>query len=186
MKIKYSLKNHIANRFYIYLGALLLVPLLCSYTVLQMTKPKENERFSLFVDVELKNEGLLKDHLLDELKEDLVIDAYEMSRNDNLFNTYFSSYGLNSDICILSKETMDKFNTMYFLNLEGTVFDNADNYHFGNYSIGIPCHQKGSIELNEYFDFQSLDDDYYIAVSKDSVHLKDSTNKSGLYLLTLS
>ena len=176
MKISYSFKNHFVNRFYVYVGILLLVPLICSYSIYQKTNPKDVERFSVFSDVELKDEGVFKDYLFSELKEDLVIDTYEMKRTDSLFNTYFSSYGLNSDICILSKETMDRFETIYFLNLKGTNFDKASNYYYEEYSLGVLCHEKGSTTLNEYFDFASLDDDYYIAVNKKSVHLKELTN----------
>lgn len=176
MKIKYSFKSHFVNRFYVYVGALLLVPLICSYSIYQKTNPKDTERFSVFSDVELKDEGLFKDFLFTELKEDLVIDTFEMKRTDSLFSTYFSSYGLNSDICILSKETMDKFETVYFLNLKGTNFDKKSNYYFGEYSLGVLCHEKGSNTLNEYFDFAALDDDYYITVNKNSVHLKELTN----------
>ena len=177
MKIKYSFKNHLSNRFYLYIGAIVLVPLLCSYSILQITRPKDVERFSIFCDVEFKNEGLFKDYLFTELKEDLVIDTYEMSRKDNLFNTYFSSYGLNSDICILSKESMDRFETVYFLDLKGSEFESQTNYYFKEYSIGVLCHENGSGKLNEYFNFENLDDDYYITVSKKSVHLKELTNE---------
>lgn len=176
MKIKYSFKNHLVNRFYVYIGALIIVPLLCSYSILQKTSPKDFERFSVFIDTEYKDEGLFKDYLFTELKEDLVIDTYEMKRTDSLFNTYFSSYGLNSDICILSKTTLDRFETVYFLDLKETTFDKANNYQFKNYSIGVLCHQNGSDTLNEYIDFSVLDDDYYITVSKNSVHLKELTN----------
>ena len=176
MKIKYSFKNHLSNRFYLYIGAIILVPFLCSYSILLKTRPKDVERFSVFCDVELKDEGLFKDYLFSELQEDLVIDTYEMSRKDNLFNTYFSSYGLNSDICILSKESMDRFETVYFLDLKGSEFESQTNYCFKESNIGVLCHEKGSTKLNEYFDFANLDDDYYITVSKKSVHLKELTN----------
>lgn len=176
MKIKYPLKYHLVNRFYFYIGALVLIPIICSYSINLKTRPKDYERFSIFCDIELKNDGVFKDYLFEELKEDLVIDVYEMSRKDNLFNSYFSSYGLNSDICILSKETLDRFETMYFLNLKNTDFDYASNYYFNDYSVGVLCHEQGSDMLEEFFDFTDLDDDYYITISKSSVHLKEVTN----------
>lgn len=176
MKIKYSFKNHLVNRFYVYLGALVLVPLICSYSIHLKTRPKDVERFSVFVDAEFIDDGAFKDLLFTELKEDLVIDTYDVSRNDSVFNTYFSTYGLNSDICILSKETLDKFATIHFLDLKNTTFDKVSNYCFNDYSIGVLCHEKGSDTLNEYFDFGSFDDDYYIVASKDSVHIKEISN----------
>ena len=175
MKIKYPLKNHVFNRFYIYLAALIVIPIICTYSIFQKTKPKDYERFSIFADIEFKNDGAFKDYLFTELKEDLVIDIYESNRDDTLFNTYFSSYGLNSDICILSKKTLDKFESINFVDLTGTDFDNPDNYYFKEASIGVLYHQKDSTTGNEYINFPIAEDDYYITINKNSVHLKGIT-----------
>ena len=179
MKIKYPFKNHLANSFFIYFGVLVVVPVLCTYAVLQRIKPKDYERFSVFSDIEFANSGLFKDYLFTELKEDLVIDTYDMNRNENLFNSYFSSYGLNSDICILSKTTLDKFESVDFVNLNDTIYEQEDSYRFKDICIGVLCHQKESTKLKEYFNFSIADDDYYITINKNSVHLKEITS-SGL------
>ena len=172
MKIKYPFKNHFATYFFVYFGALVALPILCTYTVLQKTKPKNYERFSVFSDIEFVDSGVFKDYLFSELKEDLVIDTYDINRNDNLFNSYFSSYGLNCDICILSKTTLDKFTSVDFFNLNNTIYEQESGYIFKDICVGILCHQKESTDLNEYFNFSLADDDYYITINKNSVHLK--------------
>ena len=137
MKIKYSVKNHISRSFIYYILAVIIVPLLCSYLIIIKNKPKATQRFSIFSEISYVDDGLFRQTLFDVLPEDLEINLYDMDRNDNLFNTYFSSYGLNSDICLLSKTTLDKFETIDFMDLTNTKWDLNDNYHFEDYSIGI-------------------------------------------------
>ena len=165
MKIKYNLKNHISSTFIFYLLSVLIVPLLCSYLIFIKNKPKATQRFSFFSEVSFVDEGEFKQSLFNILPEDLEIDLYDMDRNDNVFNTYFSSYGLNSDICLLSKTTLDKFETIDFVNLSNTRWDKEDNYHFGDYSIGV--HYVNMTPFNVI----DKEETYYLLAMKKSVHL---------------
>ena len=172
MKIKYNLKNHISNTFIYYLLAVILVPLLCSYLIFIKNKPKATERFSFFSEVTYVDEGEFKQSLFNILPEDLQIDLYDMDKDDNLFRTYFSSYGLNSDVCLLSKTTLDKFQTIDFVNLTSTKWDKEDNYHFEDYSIGV------HIVNMEYFNVSDTDETYYLLALKKSVHLNGIVENS--------
>ena len=169
MKTRFSFKNHIAHTFFIYIAAIAVSIFVCTYSINLKTRPKDYERFSIFSEVEFTDEGALKDTLLNEvIPEDLKIDLYYMDKNDNSFNTYFSAYGRNSDICLLSKDTLDRFETIYFVNLKGTKWDKEDNYKYGDISVGI------KYPVNNYFKYES--GDYYLLVMSDSVHLDEITN----------
>ena len=162
MKIRYNLKSHLSHTFIYYLVSLVLIPLVCSYIIFLKNKPKAAQRFSIFSEVTYVDDGLFKQKLFEVLPEDLEIDLYDMNRNDNLFNTYFSSYGLNSDICLLSKTTLDRFETIDFVDLTNSKWNKDNNYQFKDYSIGV------LYEDNTYFNFS----DYYLLALKNSVHLK--------------
>ena len=172
MKIKYSVKNHISRSFIYYILAVIIVPLLCSYLIIIKNKPKATQRFSIFSEISYVDDGLFRQTLFDVLPEDLEINLYDMDRNDNLFNTYFSSYGLNSDICLLSKTTLDKFETIDFMDLTNTKWDLNDNYHFEDYSIGI------LYKDNTYFNIPDNDEQYYLLTLKKSVHLQGIKEES--------
>ena len=175
MKTRFSLKNHLANSLFVYIAAIAITVFICSYSILLKTKPKDYQRFSIFSEVQYVNEGAFKDKLLKEvIPEDLIVDLYHTDRNDNTFGTMFSAYGLNSDICLLSKTTLSTFKDMQFLNLKNTSWDKEDNYVFEDYSVGILCHKNNEEQLNEYFTFGN--DDYYLLVLRNSVHLKELTN----------
>ena len=177
MKTRFSFKNHLSRFFFVYIGAIALASIVCSYAVLLKTRPKDYETFSFFSEVNFVKEGAFKDQMLKELPEDLLINLYTIETKDDVFNSYFSAYGLNSDICVLSKTTLDKFKTIKFLDLRNTAWDLPDNYLFSSeYSIGVKCHSKGSDKLNSVFTFD--DDDYYFTVIRDSVHLKGLANNS--------
>ena len=190
MKTRFSLKNHLSHSFLIYIGAIGLTIFTCSYSILLKTRPKDYQRFSFFIEGEYVKSGLFKEKMLTTLPEDLVVDLYNIEASDRLFNLYFSSYGLNSDICLLSKTTLDTFKTIEFLNLKNTSWDKEDNYIFSDYSIGVKCHSKDGEELNDLFTFNN--DDYYLLVLKNSVHTKglsdkgktDQVNRILEYLLT--
>ena len=177
MKTRFSFKNHLPRFFFVYIGAIAVTSIVCSYAVLLKTRPKDYETFSFFSEVNFVKEGAFKDQMLKELPEDLLINLYTIETKDDVFNSYFSAYGLNSDICVLSKTTLDKFKTIKFLDLRNTAWDLPDNYLFSSeYSIGVKCHSKGSDKLNSVFTFD--DDDYYFTVIRDSVHLKGLANNS--------
>lgn len=186
MKIRFSFKNHISHAIFVYLSALIVVPLICSYSILLKTKPKDYERFSFFSEALYVNDGMFKDELFKILPEDLVIDLYDMDRSDRTFNSYLSSHGLNSDICLLSETTISKFETIPFLNLSNTSWDKEDNYKKEDYSFGIKCQQA----LDSIFTFK--EETYYLCVVKSSVHLKgikkngqtDQVNRVLEYLTT--
>ena len=191
MKTRFSVKNHLSHAFLLYIGAVGLTVLACSYAVMLKTRPKAYERFSFFLEGEYVNSGLFQEEMLKVLPEDLVVDLYSMESSDRTFNTYFSAYGLKSDICLLSKTTLDKFKTIEFLNMKDTAWDLPDNYIFHDtYSIGVHAHTKDGEELNNYFTFES--DDYYLLVLRTSVHLKglakggqtDQVNRVLEYLTT--
>ena len=175
MKTRFSVKNHISQAFLLYIGAVGLTVLACSYSVMLKTRPKDYERFSFFLEGDYVSEGIFKEKMMKVLPEDLVIDLYNIESSDRTFNSYFSACGLNSDICLLSKTTLDKFKTIEFLNLKETVWDKEDNYIFHDYSIGVKAHSKDGEELKDFFTFES--DDYYLLVLKSSVHLKGIAKK---------
>ena len=166
MKIRFSFKNHLSHSIFVYLGALIVVPLLCSYSILLKTRPKDYERFSFFSEALFVNDGSFKDKLFKVLPEDLVIDLYDMERSDRTFKSYLSSHGLNSDICLLSETTLSNFKTIPFLDLTNTSWNKEDNYKIENYSLGIKCKST----LDTLFTFK--DETYYLCVVKSSVHLK--------------
>ena len=177
MKTRFSFKNHISRFFFVYIAAIAGTSVLCSYTVLLKTRPKDYERFAIFSEVSYVKEGAFKDELFKTIPEDLQINLYTIETKDDLFNTYFSAYGLNSDICVLSKTTLEKFKTIEFLDLRNTSWDLPDNYIYNNnYSIGIKCHAKESEELNSVFAFGN--DDYYFVILRNSVHLRGLVNNS--------
>ena len=178
MNVKFSFKQHIAQKFFVYLVPLVVVPIICTYSIHLKTRPKDVERLSLFAELEYKNEGKLEEELFNVLPEDLQIDLYSMERKDNLFKTYLSSYGLTSDICLLSKTTLSEFETNKFVNLKDTKWDREDNFYIKENSVGVLYHKKGDETPNTYFDFSKADDDYYWVVLNTSVHLNGLTENS--------
>ena len=172
MKVKYNLKHHISRTFIYYLVLVIIVPLFCSYLILIKNKPKAIERFSFFSEVTCVDDGLFKQQLSDVLPEDLKIDLYDIDKNDSLFNTYLSSYGLNSDVCLLSKTTLDKFTSINFADLTNSSWNKETNYHFEDYSIGI------LYKDNAVFNFPDNDETYYLLALKNSVHLKGIVSDS--------
>ena len=170
MKTRFSIRNHLSHTFLIYIAAIGATVLACSYSIMLKTRPKDIERFSFFLEGEYVKQGYYQEQMMKVLPEDLVVDLYNIEGDDKSFNSYFSSYGLNSDICLLSKTTLDKFATVKFLDLKDTIWDKEDNYIFKDYSIGVKCHSKDGEELNDFFTFG--EDDYYLLVLKSSVHTK--------------
>ena len=171
MNIKFSFKQHIAQKFFVYLVPLVVIPIICTYSIHLKTRPKDFERFTIFTELEYKDEGKLEEELFGVLIEDLQIDLYSMEKKDNLFDTYLSSYGMSSDICLLSKATLNEFKENKFVNLKNTKWDKQDNFYFNENSVGVLYHKKGDETPNTYFDFTKADDDYYWVVLKTSVHL---------------
>lgn len=170
MKIKFPFKNHFSRYLFVYLAAFIATPLVCSYSIQIKNRPKDYERFTFFSDVTLKESGVFKDQLFKVLPEDLEIELYDIDASDNIFNTYLSAYGYNSDICLLSETTISKFTSIPFLDLKDTTWNKDDNYVFQSYSIGVLCHNKDGEELKNVFNFK--DDNYYLFVVNTSVHLK--------------
>ena len=190
MKTRFSFKNHLSHTFFIYIAAIAVTSLGCSYGIMLKTNPKDFEKFSIFTEASFINETSFRNQMNDVLPEDKIINLYYADVNDRSYSTYFSSFGLNSDICLLSKATLDKFESIQFLNLKDTKWDLTENYYFETYSIGVKCHSKDGTELNSYFTFGA--DDYYLLILKNSVHLKgitsgktDQTNRVLEYLLSL-
>lgn len=171
MNIKFSFKQHIAQKFFVYLVPLVVIPIICTYSIHLKTRPKDFERFTIFTELEYQDEGKLEEELFGVLPEDLQIDLYSMEKKDNLFDTYLSSYGMSSDICLLSKTTLSEFKENKFVNLKNTKWDKQDNFYFSENSVGVLYHKKGDETPNTYFDFSKADDDYYWVVLKTSVHL---------------
>ena len=178
MNVKFSFKQHIAQKFFVYLVPLVVIPIVCTYSIHLKTRPKDFERFTLFTELEYKDEGKLQEELFNVLPEDLQIDLYSMERKDNLFKTYLSSYGMSSDICLLSKTTLSEFTTNKFVNLKNTKWDKEDNFYINENSVGVLYHKKGDETPNTYFDFSKADDDYYWVVLNTSVHLNGLTANS--------
>ena len=178
MNVKFSFKQHIAQKFFVYLVPLVVIPIICTYSIHLKTRPKDIERFSLFTEIEYKDEGKLQEELFSVVPEDLQIDLYSMERKDNLFKTYLSSYGMSSDICLLSKTTLNEFASISFVNLKNTKWDRKDNFYFNENSIGILYHKKGEETPDAYFDFSKADDDYYWVVLNTSVHLNGLVENS--------
>lgn len=172
MVIKYSFKNRVSHMFIFYIIAIILIPIFCSYLIMLKTRPKDIERFSFFSELNYVDDGLFKQQLFDVLNEDLEINIYDMNKNDRLFNSYFSSYGLNSDICLLSKSTLDSFTSIDFVDLTGTKWDNDTNYRFNEYSVGIFYNDDSR------FNIIDKEEKYYLLALKSSVHLKGILNES--------
>ena len=187
MKARFSFKNHLSHSFLIYIVSFLAVLLVCSYAIQLKTRPKDYERFSFFSEATLVSENKINNQFSKVLPEDLLIEFYDMDRNDKTFKTYLSSHGLNSDICLLSETTLSEFKTIPFLDLKETTWDSSDNYVISDYSVGIPTNKE---RLADLFNFN--EDNYYLCVIKTSVHLKglkkngqtDQVNRILEYLTT--
>ena len=87
MNIKFSFKQHIAQKFFVYLVPLVVIPIICTYSIHLKTRPKDFERFTIYTELEYKDEGKLEEELFGVLIEDLQIDLYSMEKKDNLFDT---------------------------------------------------------------------------------------------------
>lgn len=187
MKTRFSLKNHLSHSFLLYIVSFLVVLLICSYAIQIKTRPKDYEKFSFFSEATLVDDSKFNNQLSKVLPEDLVIDLYDMDRNDKTFKSYLSAHGLNSDICLLSEATIAEFKTIPFLDLKETVWDSVDNYILSDLSVGIPANKE---KLTDIFNFN--EENYYLCVIKSSVHLKglkkggqtDQVNRVLEYLTT--
>ena len=184
MKIKFSLKNHIAHRIYIYLIILVALPIIISSVILLKTNPKSTEKYSLFVGAYLKPESTLKAKVSDYLKEydDKEINIFAMDYYDDNFNLHYAAQGTKSDAYILPLKAMEEMDKSVLAVLEeSNEFYNASNYidkegrHYG-------------IEITNQFtdDIRYKEEKYYVCIRKESVHslkFNDSSKTDQTYAL---
>lgn len=162
-----------SNCFLIYIAAVIAIPIICSYAIILKNKPKDYEVFSFFSDIEISNDDAFNNVFKETLPEDLEFNIFSCNRTDKNFTTFVSAYGLTSDLVMLSKTTLDSLTQWDFLVLDDVnKWDLPTNYKFYDKSVAVLAHVKNSEKLSRFFDFSNLDDDYYFAVGKNSVHTK--------------
>lgn len=172
MKYKYSFLNHLKNCAIFYILSILLVPPVFTYFVYLKNRAQKYEIFSLFVSADLKDKVGMKEFMKTYLPEDLEINCYSCDINDSTFATYYSAKGEISDVIILQESFIKQFDYVPYLEITSlTSFDLTDGFSKDEKIYGLICKSQECHHLDEYINYS--DENYYIFINKNSVHLNN-------------
>lgn len=168
MKIKFPLKNHILHRIYIYILAIVVVPIITSAIIIAKTNPKAVEKYSLFVGAYLSPQSSLKSKIVKYLEEfdDKEINLFAMDFYDTNYSLYYVAQGANSDLLILPEAALNELDLSMF----AVINDDLEYYQDDNYINDEGIHYGINIgeRLKEEIRYQN--EKYYLCVRDESVH----------------
>ena len=75
MKTRFSFKNHLSHTFFIYIAAIAVTSLGCSYGIMLKTNPKDFEKFSIFTEASFINETSFRNQMNDVLPDNVDLTA---------------------------------------------------------------------------------------------------------------
>jgi len=172
MKIRFSFKKSFLHRIYFYICFGVLIPLLLCGAIELRTTPMKNERFTIFLAADLKPESTLSssigNYLKDYKNKQVNFDACDPQ--NSFFSAHYGSYGLLSDVLILTPKALDQVDKGLFIEIPSSnEFYSPTNYidenqkHLGIYfGNGKTCPWQNDVDYKE--------ENYYIFVNINTVH----------------
>lgn len=169
MNVNFSFLAHLKYRLYAYIAVLIVVPAFIVFSIGEKNKPKDFEKFHIFVGAEVVNKSELKKDVGSILSEDLEIIIESYSEIDSLFQTKLDSFGRTSDILVMSKTTLQKQQYIPYVNLSSTNKYYSDtNFVAYERNIGILINGEKDSYLSNYYNLH--DEPYYALISNSTVH----------------
>lgn len=182
--IKERSKTHFIYKWYLYVFLLVVFIIIDILIISYIIKPKNNEKFTIFVGSSKVNTDLLEDKIYslndNNLKEVNILDY---SPDDYYFGVSLTSAGVvNTDLIIVPLDKINEsFAAQYCKRIDEMEFDINYDFEFVSYSsinYGIKVYSKNlNISLFEkYITYNEEENDYLeygLFFNKDSVNLKD-------------
>ena len=109
MNIKYSFKEHLINKFLLYIFSVAAVTVGVSYGIVLKTNPHPEETISIFIAAKKRNDLNFDKHLETILSNDILeinVHSYDFEMPE--FNITYLTQGQDSDLLILPKELLDE------------------------------------------------------------------------------
>ena len=188
--------------YFMYYGWAIIVFAIVSFASLTLilsavNKIYDHQRFSIFFSAYGLKEERFKNELLDELKDDGVIEInyFDYPCNSDQIVTYYDVYGEKSDINILSEtdiKDMQQYVGDYFINITGylkTELNLSNNYTYYSYDekpYAIKIYDKDDNSYNDKFIYQEwinfskgeLTDNFYILLRRNSINFGEYGDKN--------
>lgn len=167
MKISYSLKSHLNKFFYLYIGAVILVPLMTFLTLNFKNKPKSYETYAVFIEADV-NSQKLKQHLQELLPEDLKITVHSAKQGERSFASIYDAESSVSDLIIVTESLAKTFEKTPFVRLEETTYHSDNNLSLYDREYGLPIKNNNLCYYKDYITYS--DENYYLFIRENSVH----------------
>lgn len=162
-----------------------------------VNKIYDHQRFSIFFSAYGLKEERYKDELLEELKDDGVIEInyYDYPCDSSKVVTYYTVYGEKSDINILSEtdiKDMQQYVADYFINITDPLISDlglSNDYTYYSYdekAYAIKIFDKDDESYNDKFIYQEwidfkkedLSDNFYILLRRNSINFGEYGDKN--------
>lgn len=169
MKINFSFISHLKYRLYVYLALLIAVPAATCFLVNLKTKPKDFEKFHIFIGATIIDKEQFSSQINNLLSEDLEIKIEGYKETDALFQTQLDSFGRTSDLLIMPKSVMDTQEYLPYVSInEDNKYYDESNYIGYERHIGILLNKEIDCYLGKYLSLN--DEPYYALISNSTVH----------------
>lgn len=169
MHTSFPISKILRKYLWAFLLATLLVPVLTVFLVRTKTAPKDFEKYELFIGADVTDQGALENDIKAIVPEDKTVTVYYSSEADSLFGTLYQGYSQYSDILILSKGKLDTF-TDFSLFVDIKTLNGVNSTSSYN-EYGLYFDKTKENLITKYMKF--LDDEYFVLLNKNSVHLKE-------------
>jgi len=190
--MKKELSNHLSEKWILYLVSCVLISLLVSWGVRLCGEPNKKEKVTVFVaSYSSDTNGLydkLNSNLGDYLKK-VELNAYNI--DDEYFYVYVQVYLNDADIVIMPASLLERYGRPKSIDLTGVTIDGVVDENAEYYiddergKLGFKIHKSGDTDdyFSKYFTFTTTDDegnivdeDYYLFIKADSLHMGEYSN----------
>ena len=168
--------KRIKEWWYLYLVALILLPIGVSYLTYMINLPRNEETISIFIascgsDVKKLREALEKEK--PQYLRQISIKSYVYSDHD--FSTYYNYFGCQDvDIVVLPESKISSDVVLSNYKKLETDLDSGATYYYpegASSPYGKRIHKQGEENGLITYKDETHDEDYYLFYGKDSLHL---------------
>lgn len=190
MKKSNQIKDYLTYSWYVILLISVLSYALSYYLVSYVNEYSRNEIFSIFVT----SYGIKDNSLKNKIKEKYIsfgieqVNVYNFSYEDKNISSYYSNFGVKSDLIILYEKDLDDMKNYiqdYYLSMN-EYSNNYQMYKYEDNSYGIKIYEENNQEisyLNEWFNFDGeIKSSSYILINNKSPHF-DTFSSIGYNIL---